>query len=225
MALPPSQTRSCNSALAHLGDSRRIASITDPTPLAKTFLAVWDEAIDEVLADHPWNPALARADLAVSADFVPEGSQFSQAFEKPADFLRWLPPRRGADDYFEGEEEGDYILSNEAAPITIRYIRRLDNLTKWSPGMLASLAAKLARKTARAITGSSGMMDRMEIVYQKALSDAKRQDGLATGDRRRHLNVQSTWLGARNRPGGRGCGFRIRPSGDEDPGDLAGLLE
>lgn len=207
MALPASQTRSCNSALAHLGDSRRIASIDDPSPLAKTFLAVWDEAVDEVLADHPWNPALARADLPASADFVPEGSQFTQAFEKPADFLRWLPPRRGAEDYFEGEEEGDFILSNADAPVTIRYIRRLTDLGKWSPGMLASLAAKLARKTARAITGSTTMMREMQAMYDRTVSDAKRQDGAATGDRRRHLNVQSDWLAARNRTS-RGITFR-----------------
>jgi hypothetical protein len=43
MALPPSQTRSCNSGAGDLGDSRRITSINDGTPLAKTFVAVWDE--------------------------------------------------------------------------------------------------------------------------------------------------------------------------------------
>src|SRR5438045_1386472 len=102
MGLPPSQTRACNSALAHLGESRRIASIGDGTPLAKVFLAIWDEAIDEVLADHPWNRAIARADIAASADYEPAGTQYSQAFEKPADCVRWLPWRRGHEDYFEG---------------------------------------------------------------------------------------------------------------------------
>jgi hypothetical protein len=56
---------------------------------------VWDEAVDEVLAAHPWNPALAAPTLPVSADYVPQGSQYSQAFEKPADCLRWLPWRPG----------------------------------------------------------------------------------------------------------------------------------
>lgn len=202
MALSPSQTRTCNSALAHLGDSRRISSINDPSPLAKQFLAVWDEAVDEVLADHPWNPALTRADLPVSADYVPSGTQYTQAFEKPADCIRWLPWRPGQDEYFCGEEESNYILSNAAAPITIRYIRRVTDLNKWSVGMLAVLAAKLARKLAKPITGQSGMMDRMQKVYEGALSDAKRQDGSASGDRSRHATFQSNWLASRNRSSG-----------------------
>lgn len=198
MALPPSQTRVCNSALAHLGESRRINSINDANPLAKLFLAVWDEAVDEVLADHPWNPALKRAQLSVSADYVPEGTEYIQAFSKPADFIRWLPWRQQEDDYFEGEEEGDFILSNDSAPITLRYIARVD-IAKWSPGMLACLAARLARKLAKPISGQSGMMDRMDRLYEEELSKAKRQDGGATGNRRRSLEVQSTWLDARNR--------------------------
>jgi hypothetical protein len=198
MALPPSQTRVCNSALALLGEARRIASINDNNPLARQLLAVWDEAVDEVLTDHPWNVAVARADLAVSADFTPQGAQYDQAFAKPGDCLRWLPPRRGHPDYFDGEEEGDYILSNAAAPIALRYIRRIDDLGKWSPGMRACLAAKLAAKSAKAITGQSSMMDRMSAAYDDELSKAKRQDGAASGDRDRHATFQSSWLGARN---------------------------
>lgn len=198
MALPPSQTRACNSCLTLLGESRRITSINDNNPLARQLLAVWDEAVDEVLADHPWNAALDRADLAVSADFTPEGTEYEQAYEKPADCLRWLPWRRGHPDYFAGEEEGDYILSNAAAPISIRFIRRVDDLARWSPGMRACLAAKLAQKSAKAITGQGSMIDRMKDAYDDALAKAKRQDGAASGDRSRHANFQSAWLNARN---------------------------
>jgi hypothetical protein len=65
-----------------------------------------------------------------SADYVPIGSQYSQAFEKPADCVRWLPWRRGHEDYFEGEEEGDYILSNAAAPIAFRYINGIEDMSR-----------------------------------------------------------------------------------------------
>lgn len=207
MALPPSQTRVCNSALAHLGESNRIASINDATPLARTLAAVWDEAVDEVLAAHPWNPALRRASIAASADYVPDGGQYSQAFALPSDCVRWLPWRPGHDDYFEGEEENGFILSNDAAPLNVRYIGRLDDLTKWRPGMLACLAAKLARKTARAITGSTTVMREMQTVYDDALTEAKREDGTATGERARFLQVESNWLDARNRTS-RGIRYR-----------------
>lgn len=207
MPVPPSQTRVCNSTLAHLGESTRIASINDGTPLAETLLAVWDEAVDEVLAAHPWNPALKRASLPVSATFVPQGSQYTQAFELPADCIRWLPPRPSHEDYFDGEEENGFILSNDAAPISIRYIGRLTDLTKWKSGMLACLALLLARKTARPITGSTTVMRDMQGLYDEALSEAKREDGTATGDRARFAQVQSTWLDARNRTS-RGITYR-----------------
>jgi hypothetical protein len=200
MTLPPSQTRSCNSALAHLGESHRITAIDDGSPLAKLFVQVWDEAVEEVLAAHPWNKALGRASLPASGDFTPDGSQYDFAYEKPADCVRWLPYRSDHPDYFEGEEEGDYILSNAAAPIIIRYIRREENIVKWSPGMRAVLAAKLARKLAKPITGQSGMMDRMETLFEAELAEAKRQDGAATGERARGMETRSTWLVARNRP-------------------------
>lgn len=196
----PSQTRSCNAALAHLGESRRIASISDNSPLAKLFLAVWDETVEEVLAEHPWNVAISRQTLPASATFVPDGGQYTQAFEKPADCVRWLPWREDHQDYFTGEEEGDYILSSAQAPITVRFIRLIADIVKWSPGMRAVLEAKLARKLAKAITGQTGMMRMMQDLYEETLSDAKRQDGAATGDRARGMVSRSDWLGARNAP-------------------------
>jgi hypothetical protein len=208
MALPPSQTRVCNGTLARLGESRRIASINDPSPLAKTLLSVWDEAVDEVLVAHPWNPAVRRENLPVSADYVPAaGAQYAQAFELPPDCLRWLPWRRNHELYFEGEEENGFILSNADAPLPVRFIFRLTDLTKWKPGMIASLEALLAFKTARTITGSTTVMRDKQSEYEDTLSEAKRQDGAATGERARTAQFQSNWLDARNRPS---SGIRYR---------------
>lgn len=197
----PSQSQVCNAALVHLGESSRVTDIaTDGTPLARTFLETWDQAVDEVLADHPWNFAVKRAACAVASGVTPAGSQYAQAFEKPANCLRWLPWRSDHDDYFEGEEEGDYILSNADAPLIVRFIERVTNISKWSPGFRASLAAKLAALNAFAITGQKGMIEEMRDLYEKeVLPKAKRQDGAATGDRARHATFQSNWLNARSR--------------------------
>lgn len=197
----PSQSAACNGALALLGESNRVTDInSDGTPLAKVFLQTWDQTVDEVLADHPWNVAVKRQACAVSA-FVPDGSEYSQAFDKPADCLRWLPWKEDHPDYFAGVEEGSYILSNAAAPIIVRYIARVTQLALWSPGMRAALEAKLAEKNAKAITGQTSMIREMRDLYEnRLLPDAKRQDGLASGDRRRTLVGRSDWLNARSRP-------------------------
>lgn len=202
MSAPASQTSMCNGALVHLGESGRIGSINDGSPLAKTFLAVWDQARDEVLVDHPWNFAVKREALAASADFVPQGSQYATAYELPRDCLRWLPWRQGHPDYFSGEQEGNFILSNADAPIA-RYIGQVENVLNWSVGFRTAMTAKLAAKTAKAITGQSRMVDKMEALYETELSKGKRQDGAATGERSRQLSAQSSWLGARNAPYGR----------------------
>lgn len=193
----PSQTRICNAALAHLGESARITSIDDGTPLAKMLLAVWDEARDEVQADHPWNCCVHRASLPVSADYTPAGEQYAQAFELPGDCLRWLPHAKDHPDYFEGEQEGDYILSDAAAPIAVRYIRRIEDVSAWSPGLCAAMSAKLAWKLAEPLTGQAGKEGRMADKYDEALRKGKRQDGAATGDRARRIEYRSNWLQAR----------------------------
>jgi hypothetical protein len=196
----PSQAGICNDTLALLGESQRITAIDDGTPLAKVFLQSWDQAVDEVLADHPWNFAVAREDCPIAAGVVPAGSQYSQAFDKPANCIRWLPWSEDHEDYFDGEEEGDYILSNADAPLPVRFIKRITNISKWSPGFRAALAAKLAAKNAFAITGQRGMIGEMRDLYQnEVLPKARREDGAATGQRRRRAVFRSDWLSARNR--------------------------
>ena len=205
MPAAPSQTRICNAALVLLGTSRRIGALNDGTPLAVQFARVWDEAVREMQADHPWNPCIRRVDGALSADFTPKGSQWAYAFELPAGMLRWLPWREDHVDYFDGEQESDeqgrgFILANDSA-IVIRGIFLVEDVGRWTAGMEAAMAALLAAKTAKAITGQSGMIDRMAAVYDEAIGRAKRQDGLATGQRARTAHFRSSWLDAR-RDGG-----------------------
>lgn len=202
MTAPPSQTLMCNGALLHLGEGSRIGSIDDGTPLANIFLTVWDAARDEVLVDHPWNFALRRELVPASADFTPKGSQYTQAFELPTDCLRWLPWRADHPDFFAGEQEGRFILSDAEAPLPVRYIALVENVSLWSVGFRTAMTAKLAFKAAKAITGQSGMIDRMADLYDHELRTGKRQDGAATGDRARVQTAQSSWLAARNRSSG-----------------------
>jgi hypothetical protein len=136
MPLPPSQTRVCNMALAtsakppHQFDH-------DGTPLAKLSRRCGTKRSTRCSPIIRGTSALGAPTSPVSADFTCPRDAIHQAFEKPADCLRWLPWRPDHPDYFEGEEEGDYILSNAAAPIVVRYIARIDDIAKWSPGMRA----------------------------------------------------------------------------------------
>jgi hypothetical protein len=203
-----SQTRIVNKALVLLGTSATIASLDDGSLLARAASAVWDEARDEVQADHPWNECLRRGPLAASADYTP-AVEYLYAYELPQDCLRWLPWERDHEAWFEGEQEigpndRRYLLTSAEAPLYARWIKRVEDVGAWSPGLKSAVAAKLAKYLAKPVTGQSGMIDRMDAAYADELARAKRQDGLATGRRDRRADYRSSWLAARNQPYGYG---------------------
>lgn len=196
MAIAPSQTRIVNRALTLLGTAQRIASITDGSALAKAALAVWDDDRDECLAEYPWKFAIGRAQIA--ADVTAPAFQYDFRYELPGDCLRWLPPAPGDDDYFKGEQEGRFLLSSAEAPLNIRYIRRIEDLSQWSTGFITVIAHRLALDMCEAATGGlEGLSQRMLQRYETALDRAKRQDALATGDRTGRQEFTSNWLRAR----------------------------
>lgn len=195
---PASQVVMVNQALVMLGTSKTIASMTDPVPAAKIARTIWDQVRDTVLVDHPWNFALSRGTLALSATYTP-ANEYDFAYELPADCLRWLPWQEDHPDYFLAEQEGAYLLSNAEAPLYARWIVRIEEITRWSQGFRDAMTARLARYLAKAVTGQSGMIDRADAEYERAISAAKRQDGLATGRVQRRAEYRSNWLEARGR--------------------------
>lgn len=198
MTAQASETARINNALALLGSAKRITALTDASSLARLCAPLFPKVRDEVLADHPWNEAIARAALPASADYVPPMG-YSAAFELPRACLRWLPWQEDDPSWFEGEQEGRFILSSCAAPIFIRYIARIEDVALWSPGLCSAIDAKLAKYLAKPVTGQTALIDRMEGLYQAELAAAKRQDGLATGKRNDTASYRSNWLRAHHR--------------------------
>lgn len=193
-----SPTRIGNRACILLGTAQRIASIDDATPLAQAIKDLFEDCRDEVLAEHPWNPAIRRAVLALSAATVELG-EWEYAYELPADCLRWLPWSKDHELYVDGVREGNLLLTNEAEPPTARYIGTLDDLTRWSPGMREALAGKIAMWLAAAgPVRDEVSAQKASKIYEDALSRGRRQDGLESGNREREAEYRSNWLGARN---------------------------
>lgn len=197
MAAQPSLTRIVNRAAVHLGSARRIASLDEQTPLADAAKAVLDDVRDELLASHPWNFAIRRAECAEIADAG--NATYRRGFEKPSDCLRWLPPRPDECLYADTivEEDGRF-LSNAAAPLRIRYIARIEDPSKWSPGFNGAMAAQLALEIAPTLTGDDGLTGKLYRALQGKIAQAKRQDGLASGERARTTSGLSSWVAARD---------------------------
>lgn len=146
MAANAGQTAICNVALAKLGSRERISSIDDGTDNANQMRDVWGMALESTLSAHPWNPATRRRMLDRETA-APEVSDYLYQYKLaslPDGFLRWLPPDRDDEHYFEAEEEDGFLLSNDEGPLPVRYIYKNEDLTRWSPLMREAMANRMA---------------------------------------------------------------------------------
>lgn len=197
MAGERSQTALINRAAALVGSTKKIADIDEATSLASIAKAIWPGAVENVLSEHPWKPAVKRK-LLNRLVTTPEFG-YAYQFQIPSDCLRWLPPSSEDPDYFEGVQEGDLILTNSEGPLPFRYIWLNEQLAKWTPAMVEALVRRLAEDFAEPLTALAGVGDRAAQKADKAMRQGRRQNGLATGDRNLNQQSRSSWLAARNR--------------------------
>lgn len=172
------ETGVCNMALDILHEGP-ISSIEDDEPNARRFKRNLDAQRDAFLAAHPWNFAVSRASLAASADTPAFG--WDQKYLLPGDCLRLLPLKVGGN--FDGaniahEIEGGYLLTDAAAPLNIRFVRRVSELGLWSPLAVTAFAAFLAANLAHAVTGKASFAQFAANRFENELKRARRIDGL-----------------------------------------------
>lgn len=200
MAAQPSLIRIVNRAAIWLGTAQRISSLDDPAPLAEAARDTIDFCRDELLASHPWNFAIANRTTAQ----VPgaDSDRYARAFERPADGLRFLPARPDQDwGGFDVIEQGPYLLTDAPPPLKTRWIVRVEDPSRWSPGFTHAMSAALAFEIFTVITGSDAMSQKLAGRLEAAIRDGKRQDGMASGNRARLTARLSSWLGARDMGG------------------------
>lgn len=168
----------CNDAIDMLqGDP--IASLTEETATARRFNRTFAKSRDFFLAQHPWNFAVRRAELPEAS--LPPTHGWNKRYELPGDCLRLLPIRYGNEhegDLLKYVVEGSDILTDQTAPLKIRYIYRNDQYGTWSPAALEAFSAYLASKVAHAMTKKASFTQLAKAGYDEYLAKAKRLDGL-----------------------------------------------
>jgi hypothetical protein len=204
MAEYQSETIIANKALILLGNTQRIASLNDSGELAKNLQELWVMARVSLIASHTWNFAIKREKLLAEVDVKPEFG-YAYCFKKPEGMLRWLPWAKGEPYWFAGEEEGEYLVADEAA-IYVRYLVDIAEIGKWPPLFCESMAYQLAVEYCEAKSGQKGLADRLMGDLDRKLGrpmSAKLADGLASGKRDRgNILVNSRWASARHLPTG-----------------------
>ena len=191
-----SQTRIANRALIMLGTTTRINSVEDRAPLARQIADLWHESRRAGIVAHPWNFALYRAQLNETGNAPAFG--YSKSYSIPADCLRWLPPARDDDAFFEGVEEGGLILTDYGAPLPFRYIRDREDVSTWPAHFNVFMAFQIAMDLADSATQFASKQDAMAQMREAALEEAKKLDGLTSGERTTgNARFTSRWNRAR----------------------------
>lgn len=199
MTTATGRTAIYNKAIVLLGSRETLLSPDEAIPSAQSLSALWDIARRSALAMHPFNFAIVREKLLRDTQVPAFGYQYR--FAKPAEMLRWLPWDSDDCYHFDGEEEGEFFLTDEPE-IFIRYIGDHTDSSKWSPLFVDVMAYTLAMEYCEAKTGLTGLRNALADERENLLRAARRADGLATGKRKRNRRVGSSrWAGARFRNG------------------------
>lgn len=171
----------CNRALQKLGSSDRIVSLSDSSKHARAMNAAYESVRDKLLRDHPWNFAIKRAQLAASSTDPLFGKD--NAYPLPSDFLRLLPPDpydnlNSTDWQIESIEGSPAIVTDDDAPLEIRYIWRVTDPNAMDALFLELWATDLAFETCQEITGSNTKKEGVREDRKQIIRDAKRTNAI-----------------------------------------------
>src|SRR5258708_3535051 len=172
MATATSDVAICNLALQKLG-ARRITSLTEDSPDARSMNACYTQERDREVECHPWRFAIKRAQLAASS--VAPAFWFANAFPLPADTLTLLVPRWRLQ--LDWQVENHYgqlaVLTNDAAPLKVRYCAQITDPTLFPTSFVEALACRLAMHTCEEITQSNEKKADAQAQYKTAIGEAR----------------------------------------------------
>lgn len=182
----------CNRAMQKLG-AKRIVDFDEDSVNARECAACFEELRDAELRAHPWAFAAKRAQLAASTDAPAFGP--ANAFPLPEDFLRLLPVDP---EYLTNEDdwriEGRQILTNDSAPLNIRYVYRVEDANEMDALFRESLASRIAYELCEKLTQSNQKKEAAAQDYKRAISEAKRANAI---EKIAEEPPEDTWLSVR----------------------------
>lgn len=171
----------CNLALAKAG-AERITSLLDDSKQAKLLNSMYVHKRDAELAANHWTFATKRASIAAASAAPSYG--WARSYPLPSDFLRLVQVGDNYTFYDTGgngqlfEVEGKAILTDEAAPLKIRYIQRVENSGTFPVLFAEVLACRLHVEICEALTQSSTKAEQALNGYKMAVREAKRANAI-----------------------------------------------
>lgn len=165
-----------NGALARLGVApiSAIGEDSEPGTLAAT---TYEVLRDQLLHSHPWGFATKQATLT-QAPATPPG--WGSAFTLPNDYLRIVEivwEDRVGWDYRWLVQDGVLVWEGDEETLEVRYIYRVTEPGRFTPGFTDALMAKLASEWAEALTSSNTLMDRLARTADQKMRETRSYDG------------------------------------------------
>lgn len=199
--MPASSVSICNRALQIMG-AGTIGSLAENNERARVMSVAYEPVRDAEIGRRRWRFAIKRDSLA-ALGAAPD-SDYLYQYGYPNDCLRILEGgnvRSMADltDYRSGASalisvEGRNILTNLTAPLAIRYLARITDVSLFSPAFCEALSARLAYECCSRITESTVKEDACLRRYMLAIREAVQANAL---ERVGESVADDTWVIAR----------------------------
>lgn len=186
----------CNSALQKLG-ADRISSLSDNSRNARAVNAAHTRVRDKLLRRYAWGFAIKRDELAASSTDPLFGP--AKQYPVPSDFLRLLPPDPEAnlnslDWRIERGPSGRVIVTEDGAPLQIRYISRVTDPNEMDALFLELWAVELALDICQEIIGSNTKKEALREDRKMILAEARQVNAFESVADEPPLD---TWITAR----------------------------
>lgn len=179
----------CNRALQLLG-ATRIASLGDATKSARECNTAYEPVRDALLRRYNWAFAISRVQLA--ADSVGPSFGPTSQYTFPADALRIILPTDYSCDWVV---EGRKILTSWAAPLDVRYVKKIEDPNTMDALFQEAAAAKMAYDMCEVITSSTNKQGAAAARFKDAIAEAYRS---GAAEKLPEEQPESSWITVRD---------------------------
>lgn len=173
-----SKVKVANLALQKLGVSRKLESLTQDHPNARTLNLAYEPMLRAELRRYDWTFAIKRDSIAADGDGPVWGDW--NRYSKPNDFIRLLRDDESGSNV-DWKIEGLYILSTTSSPLEIRYLAFIDDPNFYDDLFIEAFACRLALQCCEEITQSTSKIDSVQKQYDDAIAEARRAGAIEKG--------------------------------------------
>jgi hypothetical protein len=172
-----SEVAIANAALQKLGVSRKLESLTQDHPNARTMNLAYERIRDAELRRYDWGFSIRRASIAADGSQTVWGDW--NRYSIPNDFMKLMrddESNQATDWRIEGgaEGEGSFIITADASPLDIRYVAKVLDPNAFDSLFREAVACKMAHDTCKEVTGSTELKNSLMQDYTFAINEAKR---------------------------------------------------